>query len=206
VANPYDTVRQFEQTVADYCGALEGVAVESCSAALFLACIFNNVRRVIEVGMPKSTYPSAPAAVIHAGGRVRFFDDGDAWKERGWYSFDGTQIVDSAKCMCRGMYLPATYTCLSFHAKKVVPIGRGGMILTDSRDAARWFRVARFDGRHEQALAGDRLEFAGWNCYMTPEQAARGLELMQWIGDWNVLPPDPYQDLSQYDFYTKANR
>jgi len=42
--------------------------------------------------------------------------------------------------------------------------------------------------------------------YMTPEQAARGLELLQWLSDRNIDTPDPYQDLSKYKFYTEANR
>ena len=35
--NPYQAVKDFEQTIAEYAGAKYGVAVESCTAALFLA-------------------------------------------------------------------------------------------------------------------------------------------------------------------------
>ena len=98
------------------------------------------------------------------------------------------------------------FFCLSFHGKKVLPIGRGGMILTDSKEARDWFKLARFDGRHEQSLSGDTLAMAGWNMFMTPEQAARGLELLQWLPDVNIDKRDQYQDLSRYKFYTEANR
>jgi hypothetical protein len=99
------------------------------------------------------------------------------------------------------MYIKNSLICLSFHAKKTLPIGRGGAILTDSKKAYEWFKCARFDGRHEVALDNDTLAFPGWNMYMTPEQAARGLELMQWIKDENIGSVDPYQDLSKYEFY-----
>ena len=36
---------------------------------------------------------------------------------------------------------------VSFQIKKRIPIGRGGMILTDSKDAYDWFKYASYDGR-----------------------------------------------------------
>ena len=104
------------------------------------------------------------------------------------------------------MYIKDSLMCLSFHGKKILKIGRGGMILTDSKEAYEWFKLARFDGRHECALPVDEIAFAGWNCYMTCEQAARGLEQAQWLKDFNPVERDEYQDLSKYKFYTEANR
>jgi hypothetical protein len=161
--------------------------------------------------MPAETYPSTAAAVVHAGGRIKF--NKNAWQSVGWYELAPSGIVDSAKYLSRNMFgeikdklggRPA-YICLSFHAKKAIPIGRGGMILTDVKEVADWLRLARFDGRHEKPLHEDLLEMAGWNCYMTPEQASRGLMLLQWLPDFNLLPPDPYTDLSQYNFFSEAN-
>jgi len=173
------------------------------------------VKEIPEVTIPKITYPSAACAIVNAGGQVGF-DDRD-WQQEGWYYLKNAGIIDSAKYLCRGMYWNKEYphastyfrgcfVCLSFHAKKAIPIGRGGAILTGNKKAYEWFKCARFDGRHEAPLNKDTLAMAGWNMYMTPEQAARGLELMQWIKDVNILPPDPYQDLLKYDFFTKANR
>ena len=215
MGNAYDVVRDFEKAVAAFTGAPHAVAVESCSAALFLCCKYVGVDALPEVVIPKITYPSCPAAVVNAGGRVKF--DGMDWQGKGYYRMAPTPIFDSAKRLCRGMYpkllevckkskVGDALACLSFHAKKTIPIGRGGMILTNSKDSAEWFKCARFDGRHECALHEDTLAMAGWNFYMSVEHAARGLELMQWIKDDNVLPPDPYQDLSGYDFFIKANR
>jgi len=200
----YKVVRDFERTIAEFTSAPHAVAVESCSAAIFLSCLYCKVRDIAEVVIPKYTYPSVPASIVNAGGRVMFKDIN--WHHAGWYALLNTPIIDSAKMLSRGMYAKGHLVCISFHAHKIIPIGRGGMILTDSKEASEWLRVARFDGRHERALHNDELAMAGWNMHMIPEQAARGLELMQWIADENIAPPDPYQDLSRYKFYTEANR
>ncbi len=206
MSNAYDVVRQFEQAICDYTGAPYAVAVESCSAALFLSCLHEKVKNMPEVFIPSITYPSVPCAVINAGGRVRFTKQ--EWQWQGCYFLTATKIVDSAKYLERNMYPPyqGSLMCLSFHGKKHIKIGRGGMILTDNLCAYKTLQWMRFDGRHETALPTDTLAGIGHNAYMTPEQAARGLEQLQWIGDGGILPPDEYQDLSKYDFYEKANR
>jgi dTDP-4-amino-4,6-dideoxygalactose transaminase len=207
VSNAYTVVRQFEEAMAEYAGSKYAVAVESCSAAIFLCCKYVDVSKIGEILIPSITYPSVPASIVNAGGRVRFVDHD--WQGHGFYSLHPTDIIDSAKYLARGMYQRFSgepLVCLSFHAKKTLPIGRGGMVLTNSSAVAAWFRCARFDGRHECALDKDTLAMAGWNMYLSIEAAARGLELMQWIKDENLLPPDPYTDLSKYSFYTEANR
>lgn len=200
----YKIVRDFEKAIAEFTGAPFAVSVESCSAAIFLSCLFYKVKNISEVIIPKYTYPSVPASIINAGGRVIFKDIN--WQKKGWYRLKNTIIIDSAKKLSRRMYIPNRLICLSFHAHKPLAIGRGGMILTDDEKAVEWLKRARFDGRHEQSLHDDKLAMVGWNMYMTPEQAARGLELLQWLPDKNITAPDPYQDLSKYKFYTEANR
>jgi hypothetical protein len=54
------------------------------------------------------------------------------------------------------------------------------MILTDDNKAAMWFRKMRFDGRDEIPKEKDNVKMMGYNMYLTPEQAARGLELYYW--------------------------
>lgn len=203
--DPYNIVRDFENTIAKFTGAPYGISVESGSAAIFLCCLFCEVKNINEVVIPRYTYPSVPASIVNAGGRVAF-KDMDYWQKDGYYLLENTFIIDSAKCLSKGMYDKNHFVCLSFHGKKLLPIGRGGMILTDSEKAFKWLKIARFDGRHEQPLPKDKLVMAGWNMYMTPAQAVRGLELFQWLPDKNISLPDPYQDLSKYEFYTKANR
>jgi dTDP-4-amino-4,6-dideoxygalactose transaminase len=77
------------------------------------------------------------------------------------------------------MYKNNTFTCLSFHFKKLLPIGRGGMILTDNKDAAEWLKAARYDGRNSYLyndILKTNVDILGYHMYMTPEMAARGIE------------------------------
>lgn len=181
---PYEVVRRFESAIAEYAGSKYAVAVESCSAAIFLSCLQEKVRDR-EVTIPARTYPSIPAAIIHAGGIPKFKNN--IWS--GTYRLEPFAIVDGALRFCQGMYQGGLH-CLSFHAKKLVPIGRGGMILTDDQDAASWLRKARFDGRDECDLSRQKeITMVGWNMYMTPEQAARGLAI------FSMLKHRTYYDL-----------
>lgn len=168
-----NVIRQFERTIAKYCGAPYAVAVESCSAALFLCCLYLTVK---EVTIPSKTYFSVPFGIRNAGGKVKFKNI----KWRGAYQLKPYPIVDSAMRFKKGMYKPGEFQCLSFQYSKHIPIGRGGMILTDDKKALRWFQVMRNDGRREIAKEKDRVKLNGWNLYMTPEQAARGLSLFYW--------------------------
>jgi len=206
MSKAYQVVRDFEECVAKYCGSPYAVALESCSAALFLCCKFVNVGELDEVVIPHRTYPSVPSSIINAGGRVGFSNI--MWQHDGYYYLGETGIVDSAKRMSKNMYswFSSSFVCLSFHGKKCLPIGRGGMVLTDSKEAYEWLRWMRFDGRHEESLETDTLVGVGWNMYMAPTQATRGLELMQWIKDDNIMEPDFYPNLSMYEFYKEANR
>lgn len=176
--------------MALFAGSLYGVAVASCTDAIFLCCKYLDVG---DLTLPARTYISVPNAVIHAGGRVRFDDR----KWQGIYDLYPYSIWDSALRMCRNMYVGGFY-CVSFHARKLLPIGRGGMILTNDKDAVRWFRKARLDGRNgDVPFMQDQVTMEGWNCYMTPEQAARGLQLLEGLGDGKPDLTPPYPDLRE---------
>lgn len=168
-----NVIRQFEKTIAKHCGAPYGVAVESCTAAIFLCCLFLKVGKV---SIPERTYFSVPMSIIHAGGSVEYLQK--EWS--GSYQLWPYPIFDSAMRFKKNMHIPWSFTCLSFHYAKHIPIGRGGMILTDNKKARDWFRIMRNDGRREIPKEKDHVKMIGWNMYMTPEQAARGLSLYYW--------------------------
>jgi dTDP-4-amino-4,6-dideoxygalactose transaminase len=189
--NPYKIVRMFEEEIAEYTGAPFAVSVDSCTNALFLICRFLNVG---EVTIPSKTYLSVPQSIIHAGGSV-VFDRRPAMNHwRGVYQLKPYPIYDAAKRLTSNMFIPGSFMGLSFHIKKLLPIGKGGMILTDNEEAVDWFKKARYEGRSEKYYKEDDITFMGWNMYMTPNQASRGLELFQ-----NY--PQHHEDLGELNGY-----
>lgn len=197
--NPYDIVRQFEQEIAEYTGAKYAVAVESGSAAIFLTLKYIPNKGPIKI--PRFTYPSVASAVLHSGRELQFCDC--PWT--GEYQLKPLDVYDSALRFKKGMF-HGYFHCLSFHSKKHLAIGRGGMILTNDKKAYEWLKKARFDGRDECDLNEQKnMTVLGYNMYMTPEQAARGLTLFRAIKDKDL--PDlnfldqGYPDLSKFDVF-----
>ena len=70
------------------------------------------------------------------------------------------------------------FMILSFHLKKILNIGQGGMILTNRDDFNEWARPMIYDGRHKDKLyKEDEFECIGWHMYMSPESAEKGLRI-----------------------------
>jgi dTDP-4-amino-4,6-dideoxygalactose transaminase len=205
--SPFDVVRDFEQAVAEYCGAPYCVAVNSCTLALFLACKWCKVEEVV---IPKRTYVSVPMSIIHAGGTVKFRDED--WE--GSYSLDPYPIFDSARRFRSGMYGQPEYydggifECVSFHKSKILGLSQGGAILHNDPQADVWFRKARFDGRTEGvAPKDDTFDTLGYHCYLSPDVAAHGLWRLSYLPKHNDdLPNDDYPDLSQIPLFQKSSQ
>jgi len=181
VNDPWDAVTLFENRLAEYAGSKYAVCVDSCSSALFLCMKYLDITKYI-ITLPKNTYASVPMQCIHAGNKVRFLDI--PWS--GYYYLGETPIVDAAVAFRKNMYIPETYFCVSFHHRKTLKIGRGGVILTDDEKFVDWCRPMIYDGRHKYVMHDvDDYECIGYHMYMTPEEAATGLLLMENIPDDN---------------------
>jgi dTDP-4-amino-4,6-dideoxygalactose transaminase len=194
--NAYSIIKDFENKIADYAGSKFAVAVDSCTNAIFLCCKYLKVQ---EVTIPSRTYVSVPCSIINAGGKINFKEI--EWLDNGFYQLNPYPIYDAAHLCYKNMYIKNSFFCISFSATKTINIGKGGMILTDDEDAVIWFKQARYCGRHEVPLMQDKFEIVGWNMYMTPEQAARGILLMNNIKDFNQHKKPQYPDLSKYRIY-----
>lgn len=198
----------FEQAICDYTGAPYCVALYNCSNALFLALWFS-VDKGIEIEIPSHTYMSVPCEIIHAGCKVKFMPSPTYLT--GAYFLNPTKVVDSALRFTSDMYLPDTLMCLSFTGPyKHLKLGKGGAILTDDPTAYAWFKKARFSGRAECSYHDDNFDenpCIGWNFYMMPEIAARGLLLMQQFYNLDGSKKSnkdlslPYPDLSKYKLW-----
>lgn len=205
--NAFKVNQMFEEELCEYTNAPYCVSVDSCTIALFLCAeylkryVYKELPTVI---VPTRTYLSVPQSFIHAGYNIKFKDI--SWK--GYYQLDPTPIIDSAKWLTSNMYIPGSLTCLSFHSKKSLPIGKGGAILVDNINMYNWLKKARYDGRSECNYKDDNIKFLGWNAYLPPESAARGLNLLmnypkhtEPIGELNG-----YKDLTEYDIFKKYEK
>lgn len=202
----YKVTEDFEKELGEYTGAPYVVTVDNMSNALFLALKYENIQGSI-IKIPARTYPSVPCEIIHAGGKVDFIHStGETLK--GAYRLSPTRVWDSALRFTADMYIPRTHMCISFTGPyKHFKLSKGGAILTDDEDAYKWFKRARFSGRNECSYHEDFFDMLGWNFYMMPELAARGLLLMKQFYDQkgNKIHNEdlelPYPDLSKFSIY-----
>jgi dTDP-4-amino-4,6-dideoxygalactose transaminase len=202
----YKITEDFEKALADYTGAPYVVTVDNQSNALFLALMYENAKGQ-EITIPARTYPSVPCEIIHAGAKVKFRSvKGKTLK--GAYPLEPTNVWDSALRFTADMYIPGTHMCVSFTGPyKHFKLSKGGAILTDDHDAYLWFKRARYSGRRECSYHDDNLDMLGWNFYMMPELAARGMLLMNQFYNMdgtrkhNADLELPYPDLSKFEIY-----
>jgi len=216
----YKVTEEFEEKLADYTGARYAITVDNMSNALFLALYYeNHIKKSIKSGVvtcPKRTYPSVPCEIIHAGLKVEFTEnyeclDMENGTLKGAYELGNSNVWDSALTFTSDMYKEGTHMCVSFTGPyKHFKLSKGGAILTDDFDANRWFRRARYSGRREVSYHEDNFDMLGWNFYMMPELAARGLLLMGQFYEpgtgkkkHNEDLELPYPDLSKFEIYTK---
>lgn len=197
----------FEEALSRYTRAPYVVALDNCSNAIFLALKYSGVEGQT-IMIPSRTYPSVPCEIIHAGGRVKFSDK----YFEGAYRLKPTMVYDSALRFTYNMYLSGSFMCLSFTGPyKHLKLGKGGAILTDNEKAYEWFKRSRFSGRRECSYHDDDLDMIGWNFYMMPEIAARGLLLMGQFYELDGTPKKnkdldiKYPDLSKFKVYEGFN-
>jgi hypothetical protein len=194
--NPYDVVQDLEDALCEYTGAPHAVAVSSCTIAIEMICRLLHVGRVT---IPKRTYASVPQAILKAGGTLRFRDG--VW--RGAYYLEPYPIMDCAPRFNKGMYVPGTYQCLSFHRRKILGHTEGGAILLDDWSHANWLRDARHDGRKPGHY---EPHIIGWHAVMSPGIAAELLAKADiWDRPHEDMPCDNYPDLSLIDWLSLEN-
>ena len=187
VNDPWDWVTHFENAVARYTGAKHAIACDSNTNAIRLLLHyfgFNKETDTIEI--PDRTYVSVANQIILAGCTPVFTEK--RWHRH--YKLGGTPITDAAVSFYEGMFtkiktqptpgfVDGNVAVLSFHHRKILNIGTGGMILTDSDNLNEWLRPMIYDGRSKYTVYdNDIFKCVGWHMYMTPEQAKRGLEIL----------------------------
>lgn len=195
--SPFEIVDIFEKKIAEFTGSKYGVATDSCTHAIELCLRFLNFKGSLEI--PKRTYPSVPMTALKLGVGIHWSDE--EWE--GSYIIKPTPIHDASLLFKRNMYIPHSFQCLSFHVKKNIPIGRGGMILTDNLDAYYWLKRAAYDGRDLSKMwKEDPISQLGYHYYMPPEDAARGIILFDKFSEPSVSGgSSDYPDISQWPVF-----
>ena len=209
----YKITEDFEKALADYTGAKYAITLDNMSNGLFLALYYEHyVNKSIKtdtITIPNRTYPSVPCEIIHAGLKVGW-NTVNGETLTGAYPLEGSNVWDSALTFTADMYKPKTHMCVSFTGPyKHFKLSKGGAILTDDLKAYHWFKRARYSGRRECSYHDDNLDMIGWNFYMMPELAARGLLLMNQFYNMDGSKKHqedltlPYPDLSQFKIYNQ---
>ena len=206
----------FEKSLCDYTGSPYAIALDNMSNAIFLALYYEkNIKKSLtsdKVDCPSKTYPSVPCEIIHSGLKVNFIPvEGETIK--GAYQLSPSNVWDSALRFTADMYIPKSHMCLSFTGPyKTLKLSKGGAILTDDEQAYKWFKKARFSGRDECSYHDDDFDInpvVGWNFYMMPELATRGLLMMSQFYNLDGSKKHmedlelPYPDLSKFKVYTE---
>jgi dTDP-4-amino-4,6-dideoxygalactose transaminase len=187
----FNTVTEFEQTIAEFFGATEAVAVDCCTHGIEL-CL--RLTQPQQVTCPEHTYISIPFTFEKLN--LTWQWERNLWS--GQYLIGGTNIVDAASLWERGQYQSGTMTVLSFQFQKAMKLGRGGMILLDDTAAAQQLRAMSYDGRQRgTGWREQQISQIGYHYYMTPETAQLGLDKLpaaiqntprQWVvTDWPDL-------------------
>ena len=165
----FETITKFEKEIAKFFGSQYDIAVDCCTHGLELCLRLNKVQHYT---VPKRTYISVPFLASKLG--ITF-----EWREENWQDFyylGGTNIIDAAVLWEANSYIPGTFMCVSFQFRKHLSLGRGGVILTDNKEAALHLKKMSYDGRLPNIPWRDQnIDTVGYHYYMTPETAENGL-------------------------------
>ena len=187
----FDVVSEFEKQVAEFFGAPYAIAVDSCTHGLELCLRYEECN---DISIPCRTYISVPFLAKKLNLKWN-------WREENWqdyYYLGNSNIIDAAVLWKRNSYISGTYMCLSFQFQKHLSLGRGGMILLDSKKSYDILKKMSYDGRIPGLPWREQdIDTIGYHYYMTPETAKMGIDKFadavnttsrQWIvTDWPDL-------------------
>ena len=203
-----------EEEFAKFSGAKYAIATNGCTMALYLALKKMNLKKTDEVIVPSLTWNATASVVIQAGAKPVFADvkkedwclDPEDVKKRinkntklvipvhfastyaeGFDKFPIPVLFDSAHRIEKNGF-KGIESCFSFYAVKNMTTVRGGMILTNDENNAKWYMMAvhggvakdtlsRYLGSQKQNDASSfyyDVEIPLWNFDMTDLEAAIG--------------------------------
>lgn len=186
----FEVVTEFEKKLAEFFGAPYAIAVDSCTHGIELCLRYTDAKGIV---CPKHTYLSIPFLANKLNIDL-------TWKDEEWvdYYYITENVVDAAVLWKKNSYIPNTFMGISFQYQKHLTLGRGGVILTDNKEAAIQLKKMSYDGRLPNIPWREQdIDTMGYHYYMTPETAKLGLDTIenkinstprQWVvSDWPDL-------------------
>lgn len=183
----FGVVTEFEEKLAEFFGAPYAIAVDSCTHGIELCLRYTGAKKI---ECPKRTYLSVPF-LAHK------LNIGLGWRDEDWvnYYYVTENVIDAAVLWKKDSYIPGTFMNISFQFQKHLNVGRGGVILTDNKEAALQLKKMSYDGRLPNIPWREQdIDTFGYHYYMTPETAQLGLSILedrinsiprQWVvSDW----------------------
>ena len=165
----FQVVTEFERNIAHYFRAPYAVAFDSCTHGIEVCLRYTNANKI---NVPKRTYISIPFLANKIGIDLEWRDE--EWQD---YYYLTDNIIDAAVLWKENSYVSNTFMGLSFQFQKHLSLGRGGIILTDNKEAALELKKMSYDGRLPHIPWRDQnINSIGYHYYMTPETAQLGLE------------------------------
>ena len=193
----FEVVNKFENKIAEFFGAPYAVAVDCCTHGIEL-CL--RQQEVLTLIVPKRTYLSVPMLANKLNIRLQWSDE--QWED--YYWLEGTNIIDAAVLWEKDSYIPNTFMCVSFQFQKHLSLGRGGIILTDNKEAAIELKKMSYDGRLPNVpWRNQNIDTMGYHYYMAPEIALMGLNKLEKAINtppkkWSI---DEWPDLTEMEIF-----
>ena len=193
----FEIVNKFENKIAEFFGAPYAVAVDCCTHGIEL-CL--RQQEVLTLIVPKRTYLSVPMLANKLNIRLQWNDE--QWED--YYWLEGTNIIDAAVLWKKDSYIPNTFMCVSFQFQKHLSLGRGGIILTDNKEAAIELKKMSYDGRLPNVpWRNQNIDIMGYHYYMAPEIALMGLNKLEKAINtppkkWSI---DEWPDLTEMEIF-----
>jgi len=186
-------VAEFEREFAEYTGARYAVAVSSCTAALHLALLMSEQQ---SVAVPDFTFPSIANSALAMGYDLDLLDVDPDTYNMSEIDYEGCVvpthtfgnpcdmdkikapfIIEDAACAIgshfkdKHMGTFGDVGCFSFHPRKLLSTGKGGMLITNSEDLAEKAKMLRDHGRESKY----KFMLQGYNFRMSDITAAIGI-------------------------------
>jgi perosamine synthetase len=205
------TVAEFERAFAEYVGARYAIALVNGTATLHTALVALGVKPGDSVAVPPLTMSATTIAVLHAGAVPVFVDvDPKTWlkEEPSRYVADthiavslyglhygrgaaAHRTIDDAAQTLRRHTVQFPFTSYSFQNSKILPLGEGGMLVTNNEALATRAREfsslgyrmradqPRIDPKVLKSPTFERHHSLGWNYRMSDVVAERGLKYFE---------------------------